>query len=413
MSDLNQILRSLAGRPAVAAVLAAAQGPVWLVGGSVRDLILGRDLADADLVTYENPEEIARLAAERLGVRPVKLGRGDKSVYRLPDRELMADVCPLTGGDIRQDLARRDLTVNALAVELTGGRIAGEVIDVCGGLADLEARRARFVSEENVTADPVRLLRLFRFAAACGLVPDKDSLCLVEKHKGLIANSAGERVREELWGLFSQPGSAPQVRAMAEAGLLEAVFPELTPLKGCIQGDYHHLDVWGHTLEALSCLEEIISDERRLPPGRSREAAAWLGRPKNPARLKLAVLLHDLGKPATRSVEPDGRIRFIGHDKEGEVLAATVAGRLKMSAAGQRLVCFIVRHHLRPFLLRESWAAGRLTPRGVYRLGRLAGDDLWGPDLPRPGRPGGFARAGPKRGRRTRRGLDFFRLAAG
>jgi len=378
LAVLDDRLRRLRKEPAMAAVLAAAGNPVYLVGGPVRDLILGRKIEDLDLVVAGDLDETAGKAADKLGVRVIPLGEKPKRVYRLCPPGLTVDLCPPEGRTIEADLLRRDLTINAMAIELTGAAGRSWIIDPCRGLADLIQGKVRFVSEANILADPLRLLRLFRFAATLDLRPTADSLALTAKHARLIERPAGERVRFELLKLLEAPRSCPTVEAMLEHGLLEALFPELTPLRGCGQGPYHHLDVLDHTLTALKALEDILAEPERDFPVWAEKIRAYLAWNFHPALIKLAILLHDLGKPAVRTVGDDGQVHFFGHEKAGLEQFEGIAERLRLSAAESGMIRLLIKHHLRPFHLMEAKQAGQLTSKGVFRLARDIGPHLWG-----------------------------------
>ncbi|MFH1137510.1 MAG: hypothetical protein V1816_15690 [Pseudomonadota bacterium] len=385
--------------PVRAILRAAAPGPVFLVGGSVRDLLLDRDINDLDLVVPGDLEQVARHAAEILRVRAVPLGRDPKRIFRLTHQGLVLDLCPLEGPDIVSDLLRRDLTINAMALELQAENC--RLLDPTGGAADLEARVARFVSEKNILNDPLRLLRLFRFAATLGLEPDPAGLDLVRKHAALIVRPAGERLHDELMKLFSQPFCFAAVQSMLEVGLLEALLPELSPLRGRDQGRFHHLDVLDHTMLALERLETIMAAPDDFLPGRGAELKEYLDRGPVRAWLKSAVLFHDLGKPATWTRTPEGEIHFLGHEKKSADLALGILSRLRASSAEQGFIRSMIENHLRPFHLHEARRAGTLTPRGVFRLGRLMGADINGllihalADSQASLGPGSLARGGP------------------
>jgi tRNA nucleotidyltransferase/poly(A) polymerase len=363
---------------ALEALTVATPGPVFLVGGSVRDLLLGQPLHDYDLVMAGPVEETARRVAATLGLHYVPLGRAPLMTHRLTLGDFIIDLCPLENGSIEADLGRRDLTINAMAIPLDSLAGTPIVIDPFQGRRDLRQGLVRFVSEENVVADPLRLLRLFRFSAALDFAMDSVSLDLAAKHAPLLATVAGERLREELLKTLESPRAVPRLRAMMDHGLLPAFIPELKPMIGCPQGDHHLLDVMGHTLMALDNLETFLSDglpEVLSPYG--PEIEQFLSTDRTKALLKLAVLLHDLGKPGTRTVASDGRVHFFGHDEAGAVLAGQVAERLHLSTAESRLVTGVIADHMRIFLLQESHQSGRLTSRGLHRFSRHVGEYFW------------------------------------
>ena len=364
--------------PAVAALLDQAAGPVYLVGGAIRDLLLGRDVHDLDIVLEDNYEETAAKTAAALKTRVVPLGRKPLQILRVPIEGLFLDLCPFQGPDLMHDLTRRDLTINALAWPLAGTDRPDRIVDPTGGLRDLEERRARFVSEKNVLDDPLRLLRLFRFSACLNLSPASESLDLVKKHAALIGAAAGERIGDELKQLLAAPHSAATVKEMLAAGLLFALIPELEATQGCLQGAYHHLDVLSHTMEALSAMEELIEAPEKQLPGYAGEIRVYLDENNRRPLLKLAMLLHDIGKPETRTLDDSNGIHFFGHAELGADMARVVAGRLRMSVADTEFLQLVIGLHLRPFLLRDAHLKGALSPKGMYRFIQKAGPELWG-----------------------------------
>ena len=378
MSDLTGLPTPLEAAPALEAIGAISPEPVFLVGGSVRDLLLGRSVHDYDLVMAGPVEETARRAASDLGLHYVPLGQPPLVTHRLTLGEFIIDLCPLENGSIQGDLGRRDLTINAMALPLVSRFQPGDLIDPFHGRRDLEKGLVRFVSEENVVADPLRLLRLFRFSAGLNMTMAPDSLGLVAKHAPLAAGVAGERLREELLQTLEAPQAVPRIRAMVDHGLAQAFIPELAPMINCRQGDHHRLDVMGHTLMALDNLEGFLNHglPEVLAPY-DREISQALSTSRAKALLKLTVFLHDLGKPGTKTMDQGGNIHFFGHEQAGAELARQVVERLRMSTADSRLVVDIIADHLRIFLLQESYRSRHLTGRGIHRFSRAVGEDLW------------------------------------
>lgn len=363
------------------AVLKAGSGPVYLIGGSVRDLLLGREINDYDIVIPDDLEQVSNRAADLLGVHAVPLGRPPLRVYRLPAKNEL-DLCPLEGRDIYEDLNRRDLTINAIAIDLrhASEEMGGDsgILDPCNGRTDLDAGVVRFVSEGNVVKDPLRLLRLFRFAAELGFDVDGVSLGYVKKHAGLIGNIAGERIRVELLKLMKSDDSFRHIRMMYDCGLLDCLFPEMTCLKGCSQGKFHHLDVLNHTLSAYQELERILKRTGDYFPDDASAVQDYINTGDNSALLKLAVLLHDIAKPATKSVDERGEIHFYGHDGLGAEMFDIIADRLRLSLAEKEFISLIIKLHLQPFFLKRAYEKGELTDRAVYKFSRRTGSELFG-----------------------------------
>lgn len=375
------IIDRLSALPGISAVLSSTEAPVYLVGGSVRDFFLDRPLHDLDMVITGDLEQTARSAAEKLNVRAVPLGEPPLMIWRIPIGRIHLDLCPMEGETIDADLMRRDLTINAMAVGVDqGGPV---LLDPTGGLADLEAGAARFVSEANVRADPIRMLRLFRFSAELTFTPTRESLDMVGRHWGLIFQSAGERIREELLKTLNVAAAYDSIRAMIDCGLLEAIIPELTALRGCDQGGFHHLDVLEHTLLAVREFERITPEAEDIFKPYGSQALAYLTEKDQsgqfkPALIKLALLLHDIGKPAAKKAGESGAYRFFGHEKIGAEMTAAITNRLRTSNAESNLLCFLTARHMRPLFLHKDEKAGRLTKKGVFRFGRMAGENVWG-----------------------------------
>jgi tRNA nucleotidyltransferase/poly(A) polymerase len=334
-----------------------------MVGGSARDLLLGRTPVDYDIAVSGNPEAYARKIADGVGGHLVFLGRADKSLYRVVAAGLVFDVTGLRGDGIEADLRARDFTINAMGIDLA----SGEVIDPLNGRQDLAAKQVRMTSEEAFREDPVRLLRAHRMAAALGFRISPDTRPLIRRDCHLIRSSAGERVREELLKILEAPASHGHLLEMRESGLLFAVFPELSPLVGCLQNRHHQHDVLEHSLAALAHLEALIT------AGKTKAAtpAAGSGFRPDPSRLpllKLSILLHDMAKPACRSEAPDGRVRFHGHDAAGAAAAALTCERLRCANRQRTFVTGIIREHMRPLHLYQLYLQRKMTQRALTRL---------------------------------------------
>jgi putative nucleotidyltransferase with HDIG domain len=331
----------------------------WIVGGALRDELLGREVTDIDIAVEGDPEAAAReLAAEVRG--PVFQLSESFGAWRVVDRRegRIYDFAPLQGETIEEDLAKRDFTVNAMARP----REDGELIDPLGGRADLEARTLRVLGPAAYENDPLRPLRLARFAAELGFTPDEETERLTAAAAPRVAETSGERVFAELRRLVLAPGAVEGLALADRLGLLRAVLPELAALHDVEQSHYHHLDVYGHTLEVLERLIELERDAS----GELREVldeplADELTRGE---ALRFGALLHDIGKPATYHVREDGRVTFMGHDRLGEEMVRAICRRLRTSERLCRFLEGVTRHHLvLGFLVHER----PLDRHAVYR----------------------------------------------
>ena len=346
--------------------LEAALGPeaeLVVVGGAVRDELLGRPHADWDLATKLMPRTVMdRAKAAGLRVIPTGLQHGTVTVMleerpvevttfrsdgdyldgRRPDSVVL-------GVSLEEDLSRRDFTINAMALPVRGGSL----VDPFGGRADLEARVLRAVGDplHRFAEDGLRTLRACRFAAQLGFEVDAGTLAAIPQRLDVARKVAVERVFTELTKLLC--GAEPErgLDLLARTGLLDLWMPELRPMIGCSQNRHHRFDVWDHTRETT-----------RLAPADS--AMRW------------AALLHDAGKPPSRTFGEDGEAHFHGHEARSLELAAAILERLKASHALRHEVMSLVRHHGTHPTAEWSPSAGRRFLR------RLAEDGLdlkrWG-----------------------------------
>jgi putative nucleotidyltransferase with HDIG domain len=348
-----------------AARAALAGTPAWVVGGAVRDRLLGRPTVDLDLVVAADPSALARVLA----------GACDGSAFRLseqhaawrvlaPDGAWHVDLMPLEAG-IEEDLGRRDFTINALAEPLDGGSL----LDPHGGQADLEAGRLRMVSEQGFADDPLRVLRAARLACELGLEIEPDTAAAARAHAPELARVAPERLFAELRHVVCSPAPLRGIELMDRVGATPVVLPELAALRGIEQSEYHHLDVYQHTLAVLAEVIELERDPGRAAGEHAPAVASLLAEPladelTRGGALRFGALLHDVAKPHTRAYTPEGRVTFIGHDELGSELAAAALRRLRASGRLRAHVAGLVRNHLRlGFLVHERPLARRALHR--------------------------------------------------
>jgi poly(A) polymerase len=376
--------------------LAGQRVEAYLVGGCVRDRLLDREVYDLDVAVAGDGLALARLLADRFGgdfyALDSQRGTGRAILRREEGARLLVDVARLRGADLAADLAGRDFTINALAIDV---RSPGVVIDHHDGVADLQAGLIRAVSEDAIRSDPVRALRAFRLAAQLGFSLDREAEELIRRDGAALADVSAERICDELSKLLACASAAPYLCQLDSFGLLSVILPCLEPLRGLAQSPPHRYDVLRHSLESVRALEVVL--ENLVPPPRRghtpgmREAGELhlgplhrfsdrldrhLGGVLSDARprlvtLKLAALLHDVGKAEARTVDEDGRIRFLGHQGAGSRLAKEALERLRFSSAEARLAESIVRHHMRPVLLASQ---DSVSSRAVYRFFRDTGD---------------------------------------
>jgi putative nucleotidyltransferase with HDIG domain len=306
-------------------------------------------------------------------------------VYRVPVRDKHYDLADLGERSIAEDQIRRDFTINSIAVELgdlfRGAEGAIELVDASNGVRDLEARLIRVNSRNVYKDDPLRIVRLFRFESQLQFAPTSDSLDAVPEFVKGLDDIAGERVRDELFHILRRNRASETLAKMDRTGVLARLFPILDELKGVTQNEYHHLDVFTHSLDSISQFEYLMEfrDEIMLAfkPQLSRmlQDEIVTDRPRF-ALMKLALLFHDIAKPRTRAVRADGKVTFIGHDKLGAELTEQYLDYLHMSRREKSYILALIEGHLRPGFLDP---AGPSLASSIFRY--FDQFDEWGVDL--------------------------------
>jgi putative nucleotidyltransferase with HDIG domain len=361
-------VRALDESPAVQAVRAALPDErAWIVGGTVRDALLGREPIDDVDLAIDGDARAAAEAIRRTTGGPIFRLSDTFGSWRAiaPDRSWTADITPLQGDTIEKDLQNRDFAINAIAVPVQGG----EPVDPTGGLADVEKRVLR-VLPGAYERDPLRPLRLVRLATQLDMAPEPETERVTREAAPRVTEAAPERIFGELRRIVLADRVLDGLDLADDLGIVRAILPELDELHGVEQSHFHHADVHGHTLEVL---QELLGLERDLEPVFGPELApriqAVLDEPladelTRGQALRFAALLHDIGKPATRGVRDDGRVTFVGHDAVGEDVIADITRRLRTSSALREFLGHITRHHLRlGFLVHER----PLSRAAVYR----------------------------------------------
>jgi putative nucleotidyltransferase with HDIG domain len=367
-------------RPLLLTVAGTTGSPAWLVGGAVRDLLAGRPIHDIDLAIPGGSAAAARSLADRLGGAFVPLGEphGMARVVLPGTPPLHVDLADLRGPSLEADLRARDVTINALAVDL-GALLAGPaaIQDPTGGVDDLAARRLRACRPTAFADDPARVLRVLRLGHELGFEIEPETESLARAAAPMLSSVAAERVRDELTRLLRLPRTAPAIRRADQWSALEVILPEVVPMRAATQSAPHRFTVWEHSLRALEAADRLLEDLRLLAPHDTRVAASFgeaMGSGLTRREVwRLAVLLHDVAKPETRSVDAEGRTRFIGHDRLGAERAAAIAGRLAWPGRAGEVLARLVRHHLRPMHLGML---DEVTRRARYRFHRDVGEDV-------------------------------------
>ena len=357
---------------------------IYLVGGSVRDLLLGhQNIHDIDLLLPHDAETVARTFADRISgsfffldeerkiARVIKQAKGDV---------LQFDFTNFEGSDLPADLGRRDFTINAMACglrEFIAEKNLGGLIDLFHGREDAEKRLVRVVKPEVLDEDPLRLLRAVRFAATLGFSIETETAEQIRQRSHLIIKPSPERVRDEFFLILAERNAEKHLLLLDSLGLLSQILPELEPLRGFAPGMYHVHDVLTHVIKTAGYVDSVLDDLQTLSPVHSAAVLAHLTEniehlvPRT-AALRFACLLHDMAKPDTFT-NADGRIRFHGHDNVGAEKAAFVCRRFRLSRDTEKTVARVIQQHMRLFNLSTPGGPSR---NALYRYCRDLGDAL-------------------------------------
>ncbi|NYD54087.1 CCA tRNA nucleotidyltransferase [Microbacterium pseudoresistens] len=372
MADGLARLGALAEDPVVrtlATAFADAGFEFAVVGGPVRDALLGRDTHDLDFTTDARPDDILRIVTP-LSTAQWDIGRefgtigarvrGEQveiTTHRADSYDGATRKPTVSFGDtIDGDLVRRDFTVNAMALRVPEVKL----IDPTGGVEDLVAGRLRTPADPAISFgdDPLRMLRAARFSAQLGFDVEPATLAAIAELRDTLRIVSPERIQGELVRLMQTDDPVRGIRVLVETGLIDEFLPEIPALRLEVDEHHHHKDVYEHSLTAL---EQAIALERSRHPDAPADAT-----------LRLAVLLHDIGKPRTRKLESGGAVTFHHHDVVGARMARKRLQTLRFDKETTDVVATLIELHLRFF----GYAEGAWTDSAVRRYVRDAGDQL-------------------------------------
>lgn len=324
---------------------------VYLVGGGIRDCLLGKDLFDRDLVVVdEDAGEFSKKIADFFDAKFIPLDIQNK-IYRvvLADKINYLDITNPVNDSLEDDLLRRDLTINAIAANIKTGKI----IDVCGGINDFRNEILRGIKEENFVDDPLRLLRVFRFYSVLGFDIDNSLVQIVKKYASMVMEPANERIEYELMKLFSGLFVPNALLKMDECQILDKIFPFVKELKQVPPNLHHHLDLFFHSIETVKQLDFLyINSSKEVKEHMDRIDFGGFSRI---AHLRLAAFLHDIGKFSTWTIEEDtGRHRFLKHDDVGAKLVEKFLKTMNFSNKQISYISYIVKKHMYPTAVVSS-----------------------------------------------------------
>lgn len=370
---------------------------LYLVGGAIRDAVLGNVTRDLDFACGQGVK-LARKIADKLQAGFFILDNGfdtARVVIQNSDgsREIL-DFAGYRGETLLEDLQGRDFTMNAVAMNIH----TGEMLDPLGGLKDIREKRIRSCSDTTFSDDPVRILRAVRLAPYLGFNIDLKTRKQMREASDQLHKISTERIRDELFKILEGPKPDAAILALELLGVLPAILPELTELKGVQQSAPHVLDVWSHTLAVLRHLSVILDvlgaqyNEQKansdlmngllvLKLGKYRqEINKHIQNRINSDRsirslLFFSALFHDVNKPQTKSIEETGRIRFLGHDEKGAESLESRLQELHLSNDEIERAKLIVFHHMRIHGYVSRKLAGHdISRRAIFRFYRDTGE---------------------------------------
>ena len=343
---------------------------IYVVGGTVRDFLMGKISYDRDLIVVdEDAKSFSQKVAEFFDGVFIPLDEENK-IYRivLKDKKNFLDITNPIGGNLEEDIMRRDITINAIAVNIK----TGEIPSFCEfGIQDLQNKIIREIKEENFTDDPLRILRVYRFYANLGFEISPELLNITKKHASLINKPAKERIEYELMKLFDGEFAAQALLKMDESEILEIIFPFVKELKQVPPNLHHHLDLFNHSIETVNQVQKFYE----ISPKEVQEHLKKVdfGGFSRLAHLKLAALMHDIGKFSTWTIEPDtGRHRFIKHEDVGAKLARPILKKMCFSNKQIDYISYIIKKHMYPTAVVS---APELNDKVMMRYVRKSADN--------------------------------------
>lgn len=371
---------------------------IYLVGGAVRDMLLNRLSRDFDFALPSNGISTARRVANALKADFMALDEerdtGRVIVNEYDSERTFLDFATYRGAILEEDLRARDFTINAIAYDLR----ANTILDPLNGTSDLRKKIIRACSQTSIADDPVRILRAVRQAAAFNFKIDLATRKSMKQAANLLPNISPERKRDELFKILDGPTSDASIRALEMLGVFPHLMPELSAMKGVEQSSHHLYDVWEHTLKVMGCLEEIlatlgiIQTSQRSKDQFNELLTQHLGKYQENfsshfvktlntdrtvrAALFFAALYHDVEKPATKSVDDTGRIRFFDHDVKGAEVAATRGKSFNLSNDEIDRIRKIAQNHMRFHFFTNQMEEKNQEPsrKAIYRFFRDAGE---------------------------------------
>ncbi|NBG89079.1 HDIG domain-containing metalloprotein [Isachenkonia alkalipeptolytica] len=373
---MDRIINTIAGK-------AKERGEsCYLVGGTLRDLLLNRDLLiqDLDFVTEKDPKDFVESLLTVLEGKLIPIDKGNRLYrVRLPDG-LILDFTQREGESIEEDLKKRDFTISAMAYPMDAPWPMEKeyIIDPFKGQQDIEKRRIRHIREEAFVEDPLRLIRAPRLMCQLRFNMGEETIKVIRKHAHRLTEVAGERITQELFLILQQDKTYHFLTFMdKKLNILNKIFPEIEEMRDIGECKYHVVDSWTHSVYTVKVAESVIYAQgyfedhiREAYEEHAREKIS--GNHRRIDLIKLGALFHDIGKPSAKKVDPTGRTRFRGHEITGAELVKEYGERLKWSKREIALLYKYVAQHMIPLVLYKK---NDVSGKALYQFFSEAGKE--------------------------------------
>ncbi|OGF62749.1 MAG: hypothetical protein A2Y62_06355 [Candidatus Fischerbacteria bacterium RBG_13_37_8] len=352
----------------------------YLIGGTLRDLLLNKSPADLDFLVEQNCHKTLNHLCKQLHAHYFAIKKTMK-LYRLLSGKYTIDFAELKNESLEENLSKRDFTINSIAFPLSQLQKTlnpQHLIDPFNGYGDLKNKIIKHTSASAFSFDPVRILRAFRLQQQLQFTIHPDTLQLASSCAELLTKSPAERILLEFVKILSYRLSYKTITAIDTYHILDSIFPEIKYAKGCLQLGEHHLDVWQHCLLSYENLEHILNSLHNLFPGYSKLINSYLASPisfsiNTRTALKIACLFHDIGKPPTKILHKNGtHYSFIDHQKIGAIIMQKRCKELRFDKKTTAFISFMIKHHL---FLSHYHEKNLLAPKYMNRYFMRFGED--------------------------------------
>lgn len=365
MKDLTEIILSDIINQKIFKFAEESSINIYLVGGYLREILTGIEKADRDYVIEgHGARNLAENLAGVLRGSFVDLDK-ERDIARVVIEGRTLDFSGTLGKSIEEDLLRRDFTINSIAWSPKKG-----FIDPMNGMIDIKKGVIRAIKKENMSEDPIRLLRVYRFSAQLKMDIEPRTVKMITELSHLLQNVSGERISSEVFKILESPQSFIYLYKASQSGILESIFPELVATRNIPPHVGHYLGTIDHSLEMVRQIELLLSKLPDWVIKYLKEELSYVV--SRLSVLKLAGLLHDIGKPLTWTMTLDGEHRFVGYERIGAELIDSISERLKLSNKVTEILKTLIKCHLIPLNLIES---GTPEKKDLYRVFKSLGKD--------------------------------------